>query len=175
MQLECEADSNPVASYTWTRSAAPAVPVGLGSVLSFRLSNLTAGLYTCSVSSPSSPSPVSRSARVSLRGPPTVLKGREVQFGAVGSGVRVVCEAEATPPIESFVWTFKGKPVTSGGDYSLLETQHGPVVRSSLLVTRLSEAQLGAYVCTVTNALGRATTTVTIRPVGNSQPPSFDV
>ena len=169
MKLECQADSNPVASYTWTRSTAPSEPVGLGSSLSFRLSNLTAGLYTCTVTSPSSPSPVSRSARVSLRGPPTILPGRELQFGAIGSSVRVVCEAEATPAVESFLWSFQGGPINPGSEYSILETQHGPMVRSSLLITSLTDEQLGEYTCTVTNALGSASTSVNLRPIGEFQ------
>ena len=169
MKLECQADSNPVASYTWTRSTAPSEPVGLGSSLSFRLSNLTAGLYTCTVTSPSSPSPVSRSARVSLRGPPTILPGRELQFGAIGSSVRVVCEAEATPSVESFLWSFQGRGIKPGSEYSILETQHGPMVRSSLLITSLTDEQLGEYTCTVTNALGSASTSVNLRPIGEFQ------
>jgi len=58
-----------------------------------------------------------------------------------------------------------GSEVTDGRDYSLVETQHGAVVRSSLLVTTLTVPQLGDYVCTVTNALGSVSTTITLRPV----------
>jgi hypothetical protein len=86
--------------------------------------------------------------------------------------VRVVCEAEATPAIESFLWTFRGRPVTSGPDHSILETQHGATVRSSLLVASLAESQLGEYTCTVTNALGAASATISIRPVGEPHPPA---
>ena len=170
VQLQCQVDSNPPATYTWTRSTATTDTVGLGPLLSFNLSNMTVGLHTCMVASPTSLSPVSRSARVSLRGPPTILPGRELQFGALGAAVRLLCEAEATPAVENFMWTFKGEQVVAGRDYSLLETQHGAMVRSSLLVTRLTDLQLGEYSCIVTNALGHVSSTVTLRPVGNILP-----
>ena len=68
--------------------------------------------------------------------------------------------------MESFLWSFRGRQISPGSDYSVLETQHGPMVRSSLLVTSLTDQQLGEYTCTVTNALGRASTTVNLRPIG---------
>ena len=139
--------------------------VGHGSILSFTLSNLTGGIYTCSVSSPTWPAPLSRSARVSLRGLPSILPGRHLQYGALGGSVLLVCEAEATPPVESVVWSLEGLPVTGGPRHQLVETQQGAVVRSSLLLPQLTEAQLGEYTCSVTNALGRTATTRALRPV----------
>ena len=81
----------------------------------------------------------------------------------------MVCEAEATPSVESFLWSFQGGPINPGSEYSILETQHGPMVRSSLLITSLTDEQLGEYTCTVTNALGSASTSVNLRPIGEFQ------
>ena len=52
VQLQCQVESHPPATYTWTRSTATTETVGLGTLLSFSLSIITVGLlYTSRVAS----------------------------------------------------------------------------------------------------------------------------
>ena len=50
---------------------------------------------------------MSSEASVTVRGPPRIVTGREVQWGSPGETVHIVCEATAVPRIQAFQWLFQ--------------------------------------------------------------------
>ena len=62
--------------------------VGRGEFLSLVLSNRTSGRYTCHARVKSFP-PVSTTVTVQVRGPPSIVPGREVQHATIGQPLKV--------------------------------------------------------------------------------------
>ena len=85
--------------------------VGTGQLLSFTLSALTAGSYTCQAAVPGF-SPIIREAKVEMRGPPVILGKDGAQFGTVGETVHIHCETHSIPTVHKFMWSFNGEEIT---------------------------------------------------------------
>ena len=76
VNLQCQVDSNPPASYRWLFEDQFEFS---GPLLNLELTNLTAGSYTCQASVAGFPS-ISQSSRVKLRGPPRIIVRQATQF-----------------------------------------------------------------------------------------------
>ena len=51
-------------------------------------------------------------------------------------------------------------------NFSIVESQQGDVVRSSLVIKQLGQAHYGDYGCKVTNQMGEAFLAIKLKPVG---------
>ena len=132
--------------------------VGKGPVLSFTLSALTAGSYTCQAAVPGF-SPIMSSARVQMRGPPVILGKNAAQFGSVGETVHIHCETESIPSANMFSWSFNGKNITGNSQlFSIIETRDGPRVKSTVIIKGAKKHHFGEYLCGVENELGQTAT-----------------
>lgn len=159
VNLECSVDSNPPASYQWLFEERFKLT---GPLLNMELTNLTAGSYTCQASVPGFPS-VSHTSRVKLRGPPRIIVRQGTQFSSAGETVHVICEAESLPAAKSFSWTFNGSPLESDQPtHSIIETQHGTSVRSTLIINQVQPHHFGDFGCTVENDLGTSDSSITL-------------
>jgi len=161
VSLECKVDSNPVAAYEWKFNGQF---LSEGPLINFELSNKTSGKYSCEATVADFPS-VSHSARVRLRGPPRILMEQGTQFSSVGETVHVICEAESVPAAKTFSWTFNGTPLSRGGaadpvTHSIIETQHGTLVRSTVIISEAEVHHFGQYRCTVSNEIGTSESTI---------------
>ena len=135
-------------------------------MLSFTLTNLSSGIYSCKATSKGF-SPIISETSVILRGPPQILQGREVQFGAVGDTVHVICEAKAVPRVKEFFWQHKGQEMRQEAtSFSIVETQHGNIIRSTLIIQKVSENNFGEYGCRVKNVIGEVSTVIELKAVG---------
>jgi len=160
ISLECQVDSNPPATYLWLKDDQN---VGSGPLLSFALSNRTSGTYTCQALV-SGYSPSSISSRVQIRGPPVILVDSGAQFGSSGETVHVVCEAESVPAAKSFSWSFNGNVLRSDSAvYSIIETQHGSRVRSTVIINYAEKEHFGDYVCNVENEIGSSAVSISLK------------
>jgi hypothetical protein len=160
ISLECQVDSNPPATYLWLKDDQT---VGSGPLLSFALSNRTSGTYTCQALV-SGYSPSSISSRVQIRGPPVILVDSGAQFGSSGETVHVVCEAESVPAAKTFSWSFNGNVLRSDSAvYSIIETQHGSRVRSTVIINYAAKEHFGDYVCNVENEIGSSAVSISLK------------
>lgn len=164
VEMKCQVDSNPTASYSWRVGGRQ---VGTGSTLSFLLTEATAGRYTCTAAVPGF-SPVVAAARVQTRAPPRLTAPPGPQLGALGQPARLVCEAESVPAAKSFSWSFNGNLLRSP-EYSIIETQHGARVRSTVIINNAEKAHFGDYVCNVENEIGSSAVSITLLEKGEPQ------
>ena len=142
--------------------------VGSGPILSFTLTNQSSGIYTCKAMS-NGFSPISSAISVTLRGPPNIVPGREVQFGTVGESVHIICEAHAVPKVQGFFWLFEGQEMRQeASNFSIVETQHGNVIRSTLIIPKVGKANFGEYGCRVRNEMGEVPAVIKLKAVGKS-------
>ena len=81
--------------------------VANGPILSFTLSALTTGSYTCEAAVPGF-SPIMKDMNVKMRGPPIIVGNNAAPFGSVGETVQIHCEAESTPVAYEFYWKYDG-------------------------------------------------------------------
>lgn len=140
--------------------------VGSGPILSFTLTNQSSGVYTCKATSKGF-SPINNVISVTLRGPPQILPGREVQFGTLGETVHVICEAEAVPKVQGFFWLYEGQEMRQeASNFSIVETQHGNVIRSTLIIQKVGKNNFGEYGCRVKNEMGEVSTVIKLKAVG---------
>ena len=162
VNLECSVDAHPAPSYLWHRDG---TLVGKGRLLSFPLSSRTAGHYTCTASS-SGFSPLVAQAEVLVRGPPDLKGGPEgVQGGARGETLHIHCEARAVPSPSSFTWTFRGSELRGDSPvYSMIETQQGDSIRSTLIINNAGDEHFGEYECLASNEVGASRRVVRLRP-----------
>jgi len=160
ISLECQVDSNPPATYLWQKDDQN---VGSGPLLSFSLSNRTSGTYTCQALVPGY-SPASISSIVQIRGPPVILGHSGAQFGSSGETLHVVCEAESVPAAKTFSWSFNGNVLRSDSAvYSIIETQHGSRVRSTVIINYAQKEHFGDYVCNVENEIGSSAVSISLK------------
>ena len=140
--------------------------VGSGPILSFTLTNQSSGVYTCKATSKGF-SPISSAISVTLRGPPNILPGRDVQFGTLGETVHVICEAHAVPKVQRFFWLYEGQELRQeASNFSIVETQHGNVIRSTLIIQKVGRSNFGEYGCRVKNEMGEVSTAIKLKAVG---------
>lgn len=140
--------------------------VGSGPILNFLLTNQTTGIYTCKATSKGF-SPIKTAISVSLLGPPQILPGREVQFGTPTEKAFVICEAKATPKVQSVEWFYGGKEIRKEtSNFSIVETQHGDVIRSTLIIQKLSKKHFGEYWCRARNQMGEVSVAIRLKAVG---------
>ena len=93
-----------------------------------------------------------------MRGPPTIRPAREVTHADVGQSVSLVCEATAVPRIKGFQWSFQGRELgvpSQKTNISIVESQQGNVIRSTLIIAKLGENNFGDYRCRVSNQMSR--------------------
>ena len=143
--------------------------MGSGPLLSFNLSNRTSGTYTCQALVPGY-SPASISSIVQIRGPPVILGHSGAQFGSSGETLHVVCEAESVPAAKTFSWSFNGNVLRSDSAvYSIIETQHGSRVRSTVIINYAQKEHFGDYVCNVENEIGSSAVSISLKEKGMPQ------
>merc|ERR1719474_1284740 len=153
ISLECLVDSNPSASYSWFKNNQN---VGNGSLMTFALTNDTAGLYTCQVGVPGF-SAVNQSSQVQVRGAPVLQMDYEMHSKDSGLRARVWCEAESLPPARSFTWFLSRKLLEeNSSDYSIIKTQHNSKVRSTVIISNMKEKYFGRFECIAENDIGRS-------------------
>ena len=114
-----------------------------------------------------------RKMRVIMRGPPTIRAAREVAHADVGQSVSLVCEATAVPRIKGFQWSFQGRELgvpSQKTNISIVESQQGNEIRSTLIIAKLGENNFGDYRCRVSNQMGEAVLKIKLRPVGKCTP-----
>ena len=89
------------------------------------------------------------------------------QFGRTGETVQVVCEAESVPAVKSFSWSFNGNVLRSDSEvYSIIETQHGARMRSTMIISRAGREHFGDYVCSVENEIGSSAVSISLKEKG---------
>jgi len=165
ISLECSVESNPPADYLWIKNNLSSELVGSGPILSFTLTNQSSGIYTCKATSKGF-SPISSAISVTLRGPPNIVPGREVQFGTLGETVHVICEAHAVPNVQQFFWLYEGQEMRQeASNFSIVETQHGNVIRSTLIIPKVGRSNFGEYGCRVKNEMGEVSTVIKLKSV----------
>ena len=109
--LHCSVDAHPTPTYQWHKDGSL---VAKGKLLSFSLSELTAGRYACTATVTGF-SPLVGEAQVLMRGPPSLSGGPQgVQGGGRGETLNIHCEAQAVPSPVRFSWSFSGSEL--GGD-----------------------------------------------------------
>ena len=162
VELECAVDAHPAPSYTWRRDGNL---VGKGSLLTFPLSSLTTGRYTCTATVPGF-SPLIGEANVLMRSAPQLKGGSQgLQGGAPGETLHIQCEARAVPPPSTFIWSYKGAVLRGDSPvYSMIETQHGDSLRSTLIINSAREEHFGDYECLASNEVGKSRRLVRLRP-----------
>ena len=52
------------------------------------------------------------------------------------------------------------------GNFSIVESQQGDILRSSLVIKNLGQKHYGEYGCRVTNQMGEAFLAIKLKPVG---------
>ena len=140
--------------------------VGTGQLLSFTLSALTAGSYTCQAAVPGF-SPIIREAKVEMRGPPVILGKDGAQFGAVGETVHIHCETHSIPTAHKFMWSFNGKEITQDSQtFRIIETRDGSRVKSTIIIKDAKKHHFGEYLCGVQNEIGQTETVIKLREIG---------
>jgi len=165
ISLECSVESNPPADYLWIKNNLSSELVGSGPILSFTLTNQSAGIYTCKATSEGF-APISEAISVTLRGPPNIVPGREVQFGTIGEAVHIICEAHAVPKVQRFFWLYKGQELRQeASNFSIVETQHGNIIRSTLIIPKVGKNNFGEYGCRVRNKIGEVSTVIKLKSV----------
>ena len=106
-----------------------------------------------------------------MKGPPSIISGNETLFGKVGNSYHIICEAEAVPRIKSFQWTFKGKDLSVinpiSDEYTIVDTEHGRIRRSSLIIESVTSQHFGEYRCSARNDLGVTGSVILFKPSGN--------
>jgi len=163
--LQCQVDSNPKAEYVWMRNGDIFEMVGTGPLLSFTLSSLTAGSYTCQAGVPGF-SPIMREAKVQMRGPPVILGKNGAQFGSVGETVHIHCETHSVPTAHTFKWSFNGEEITKDSQtFRIIETRDGARVKSTIIIKDAKKHHFGEYLCGVQNEIGQTETVIKLREI----------
>ena len=166
--MECEVDSNPPAEYSWLRGGDAWELVGRGPLLTFTLTPSTAGRYTCQAAAPGF-SPVRRTGRVRLRGPPTILASSAAQFGSRGETVHVHCETDSVPAAKQFRWKFNGMELSRDSPlFTIIETRDGSRVKSTVIIKNAESHHFGEYLCGVSNEIGQTETVIKLKEIGKN-------
>ena len=95
------------------------------------------------------------------------MPGREVQFGTLGEAVHIICEAHAVPKVQRFFWLYEGQELRQeASNFSIVETQHGNIIRSTLIIPKVGKNNFGEYGCRVRNKMGEVSTVIKLKSVG---------
>lgn len=109
---------------------------------------------------------VRASASVYMRERPQILSVNRSQAAEVGAVGHLVCEAISIPTVDSVEWFYSsGLPILAndGGRISVLENRSNLGVRSTLIVSGLTEDDFGEYSCRVTNSMGTDSAILTLQ------------
>ncbi|XP_019599085.2 ADAMTS-like protein 3 isoform X2 [Rhinolophus sinicus] len=171
VNILCELTTPSEATYTWTKDGAALQPSdkiqwsGTGKIQIRNPTKKEQGLYGCSVANHLgsdverssvlyAEAPVILSVERNITGPEqhlSVVVGGTVE-AAVRANVTIQCPVAGVPQ-PTVTWVKRGGPLSD--NISLL-------FNGSLLLQNVSLANEGTYVCTATNALGKATATSTL-------------
>ena len=78
-----------------------------------------------------------------------------------------MCEAESVPAVKSFSWSFNGNVLRSdSADHSIIESQHGSRMRSTIIVYNAEKEHFGDYVCNVENEIGSSAFSISLKEKG---------
>ena len=152
VDLRCEAEGHPAPLLAWFMLGGKE-SVGAGPSLHLLASPTTLGSYYCTATSPSLPSTSSRPASLSLAAPPRLLSPPTQH--SVPPTLEVECRAgvEGQP---SVTWSYGSLKLSSGGRYSMVESQEGQEVVWRLIIENSTTADFGVYSCSVDNDAGNS-------------------
>lgn len=166
VSLRCRVDSNPPPTYTWfqinplSRQRGPVV--GSSANLTLQVNPDAVGEYECQAST-SGYADVTANAKLFMKGPPKIENAHQPQYARLGKTTRVVCDIQSIPSLDRIEWSFQGRLIDprveepeQGSKYSLTEKQilDEERVQSALVIRDVQVQDLGAYMCSVENALG---------------------
>ncbi|TRY67516.1 hypothetical protein TCAL_05884 [Tigriopus californicus] len=166
VSLRCRVDSNPPPTYSWYHinplNGQRNHVVGSSANLTLKVSPNAVGEYECKAST-SGYADVTANAKLFMKGPPSIENAHQPQYAQLGKTTRVVCEIQSTPSLDRIEWSFQGHLIDprreqpeQGSKYSLTEKQllDEERVQSALVIRDVEAQDLGAYMCSVQNALG---------------------
>eukprot|EP00095_Tigriopus_kingsejongensis_P001959 maker-scaffold594_size129171-snap-gene-0.23 protein:Tk01959 transcript:maker-scaffold594_size129171-snap-gene-0.23-mRNA-1 annotation:"irregular chiasm c-roughest protein isoform x3" len=166
VSLRCRVDSNPPPTYSWyhinPQTGQRGHLVGSSANLTLLVSPNIVGAYECEASTPGY-SDVSATAKLFVKGPPQIVNAHQPQYASLSTTARVVCDVQSVPGLDDIEWSFQGQLIDPrverphhGSKYSLTEKRlvDEERIQSSLVIRDVQSQDLGAYMCTVTNALG---------------------
>ena len=105
---------------------------------------------------------------MTLLGPPVILQREGAQYGSVGQTAMVHCETQSSPDITNILWKFGGEEVKrqGDGDISIVESQTGNRIKSTLVIKNAQKKHFGQYFCAVENELGQTEAAINLEELG---------
>ena len=71
------------------------------------------------------------------------------------------------PKVKGFSWLYEGQEMRQEAtNFSIDETQHGKVIRSTLIIQQVGKNNFGVFECKVRNEMGEVSTVINLRAVG---------
>ncbi|KAH8291688.1 hypothetical protein KR018_005602 [Drosophila ironensis] len=169
VSMRCEVAGNPTPEIEWINENNDQV-VGRTPELKLKVTGETAGRYFCKAVVNGFPE-IGAEATVYVKRAP-IITSHKVQFGGVGSRVKIDCLAFSIPKAEHILWSFEGKVINMSSadpDIYIFEEHHLPEgVRAALIIRDSKASHFGKYNCTVMNSYGGDSLVITLlREPGN--------
>ncbi|GBP47854.1 Irregular chiasm C-roughest protein [Eumeta japonica] len=140
---------------------------GKSNRLRVKVSNSTAGRYTCKASVDVEGYPeIEADAMIFIKGSPKIISNT-TQFGIEGERAVVECSSVSFPKPDDIRWYFQGREISflHDRDYaSVEETMPDGTIRASLVIRASQPGHYGVYNCSVTNELGNDNIAIVFNP-----------
>ena len=150
------------ASNSNSNSLFPSQVRGYESNLTVTITESSIGKYICRASVKGF-TEITAAAEVMMKGPPHILRRAHVEYGRVGSDLRLTCDAFAIPPPETLFWSANGFTIMLSSDhYTVEETARKDGMRSTLIIHEAIETDFMDYNCSVRNSHGQDSFTITL-------------
>ncbi|OQR70141.1 irregular chiasm C-roughest protein-like, partial [Tropilaelaps mercedesae] len=160
--ISCDVDSNPKPEVVWTRQGSDVV-LGRQQVYVIReMTSLDIGTYTCRATVPGFPD-ITNDYHVYIKGAPRVISA-PLQYASEGARARIECLVQAVPPATRVEW-FKGGMLIDTDKIQGYHIAREPLPsgeRNLLVIERTTANDFGEYNCTVHNAFGEHSATISV-------------
>ncbi|XP_043069156.1 irregular chiasm C-roughest protein [Drosophila bipectinata] len=169
VSMRCEVAGNPPPEIEWINENSDRI-VSQEAELKIKVSSETAGRYFCKAVVNGFPE-IGAEATIYVKRAP-IITSHKVQFGGVGSRVKIDCLAFSIPKAEHILWSFEGKVINMSSadpDIYIFEEHHLPEgVRAALIIRDSKASHFGKYNCTVMNSYGADSLVISLlREPGN--------
>ncbi|EDV30005.1 uncharacterized protein Dana_GF19598 [Drosophila ananassae] len=169
VSMRCEVAGNPPPEIEWINENNDQI-VSQEAELKIKVSSETAGRYFCKAVVNGFPE-IGAEATIYVKRAP-IITSHKVQFGGVGSRVKIDCLAFSIPKAEHILWSFEGKVINMSSadpDIYIFEEHHLPEgVRAALIIRDSKASHFGKYNCTVMNSYGADSLVISLlREPGN--------
>uniref|UniRef100_A0A1B6DBF6 Ig-like domain-containing protein n=1 Tax=Clastoptera arizonana TaxID=38151 RepID=A0A1B6DBF6_9HEMI len=160
--LVCKATGHPEPKIVWRREDGehimvkkPAKDIFKGDTLSLtKLERRQMGAYLC-IASNEVPPAVSKRINLNINFAPKIKVPNQLLGAPLGTDVQLECYVEAYPNTINYWVKYNGHVILPGTKHIVLEERSSYKIHMKLIVKAFNESDLGIYLCTSSNSLGR--------------------